>query len=1457
MESFITELSSFFRWLLVSTMQVSVLVCLIFVIKAVIRRRLAVRWHYWLWLLLLVRMVSPWVPESSFSVFTLTSQAQRAVVPEHIAKAAAKLNPNIEIRNTNQIQTTNIQMTETKIPAAARLPDTTPTKLISAQAPAGTSTFSLGVIDVLSLIWFTVALGLAIFALMCNFRLWRIIKSQRPLTEGKILDLLEDCKAEMGVQTILGVIVTDKVKSPALFGVVRPRLLLPEGIIKTLSTEQLRYVFLHELAHLKRHDIYLGWLMVILQILHWFNPLVWLAFARMRADRELACDGLVLSTMDTGQSQAYGRTLVNLFKGFSRPRFVPGIAGILENKSLLKRRITMIARFKKGSYRWSALAVVLLAVLACVALTNARAASQAESKEPTILAKEFVELLVEGQFSKATENFDATMKKSLPADKLAETWRSTTGQAGLFKQQLGVREEKFLGSDIVLVTCEFEKGPLDVKVVYNSERKVSGLWFLPVPEAVLKSYQGQQKQPAGDTTQAESKESRQRDFVRVVVSKDKITFQGKELDNWEQLGLLLPQVPNRKQTVLEVAVTSTDIREGQDWDRIMALLGSWANEYGFEYLSFIGEHPLGSYGISESRFGERFHNAVTVDIEQSPNNEPLTVQYAVMAICKDAGIPYQWEKSAELADPQRRNFTEPLHTEDVPLEKVLLDVLTPVGLRYDLDENGLYLYRPVNQKALKDHRAEMRGSTETATATTSRQRRKSVELSYDDGASGGRKSIAGGGHAVIFEAPAEGCILKAVRIYGSRYGHPGAPREDFHIWLCDKDFNVIEDFPFPYARFMRGNPRWVTLRVKDIEVPSTFVICAGFDPEQTKGVYVHYDDSGSGNSFTGLPGKEMPVFNEGEWMIRAVVQQGESESQTTVEAEQAKEIGATAKAGSLQSLIDSAQSNGTVIIPDGLYTEPIEITKPLTLKGQSRVNCIFEVTANKPAIFVDTKGKGRVTIEGITIKWQLATSDKNIEYPFALGVKDSKVEIKNCCFEPLGNFERSPVAVRSVGFSKLDIDNSRFEGFEYVICYGEGTEGAVRDCLIVGCGHQGVILYSGAKAQIVRNVITGSGYHAVRSTGGDLQMMDNLIINNANRGVYLGNKSAKGTISNNIIMGNGTGISGFARSRVIIENNIIADNSYAGIGFRNSCGLQIRNNIFRGNQRGWVMFKEGDRNNNGCQRNTFWQNEVDAENFQKTANSIEADPGFTDPENGDFSLRAGPALEHEQGLTNPEILKMLWKRWQKREDKNEPFTNSGHSGTQPRTVKAGDTTKADKMEAENLTAEGWQLWGQRQLVEAEAKFKNAIAKDPQAEGAYQGLGWAQLNQGKRLNAKDSFKKCIAINPKNSAALNGLGWIAHGQGDKDEAISWWEKAVDASNGYATASLNGLTQVYMQKKEYDSAIKYYQMWLKVEPDNEQVKMKLQEAQILAGGDTGAAKEFQETMIKKLIKEMYEPI
>ena len=82
---------------------------------------------------------------------------------------------------------------------------------------------------------------------------------------------------------------------------------------------------------------------------------------------------------------------------------------------------------------------------------------------------------------------------------------------------------------------------------------------------------------------------------------------------------------------------------------------------------------------------------------------------------------------------------------------------------------------------------------------------------------------------------------------------------------------MIKDFAFPYKLFLRGDPRWVTLKCEPTPVPKEFIVAASFNPSRTKGVYVHYDAAADGDSRAGIPPDLNDAFGKGDWMIRAVV----------------------------------------------------------------------------------------------------------------------------------------------------------------------------------------------------------------------------------------------------------------------------------------------------------------------------------------------------------------------------------------------------------------------------------------------------------------------------------------------------------------------------------------------------------------------------------------------------------
>jgi len=100
------------------------------------------------------------------------------------------------------------------------------------------------------------------------------------------------------------------------------------------------------------------------------------------------------------------------------------------------------------------------------------------------LAEAFVALLDKGDFEGAARGFDATMTQALPAPKLETAWRSLLASSGPLKRRLGVRTQKIQRFTAAFVTCEFEKTTLDVKVVFNTSKEISGLWFVPPDRAV-------------------------------------------------------------------------------------------------------------------------------------------------------------------------------------------------------------------------------------------------------------------------------------------------------------------------------------------------------------------------------------------------------------------------------------------------------------------------------------------------------------------------------------------------------------------------------------------------------------------------------------------------------------------------------------------------------------------------------------------------------------------------------------------------------------------------------------------------------------------------------------------------------------------------------------------------------------------------------------------------------------
>jgi beta-lactamase regulating signal transducer with metallopeptidase domain len=247
---------------------------------------------------------------------------------------------------------------------------------------AGTAT--VGNLSLATGAWLIGALSYMALALIQTARASRQWSRERLSTDHRLLDLLEDCKAETGVTAPIGLVVSGSVPSPAIMGWLRPRILIPSSLAATAPAD-LRPILLHELAHFRWFDVPFNWLLTLMRALHWFNPLAHLGAVAWARFREEAADEAAVRLMRDDTGQVYGDALVRALRR-CRPAAVPfGAMAIVESVHHLKRRITMIKRYHDKSPRILLAGFVSIALAAVVCSISVRAADTAPS-DPKLAA---------------------------------------------------------------------------------------------------------------------------------------------------------------------------------------------------------------------------------------------------------------------------------------------------------------------------------------------------------------------------------------------------------------------------------------------------------------------------------------------------------------------------------------------------------------------------------------------------------------------------------------------------------------------------------------------------------------------------------------------------------------------------------------------------------------------------------------------------------------------------------------------------------------------------------------------------------------------------------------------------------------------------------------------------------------------------------------------------------------
>ncbi|OIB01527.1 peptidase M56 [Paenibacillus sp. LC231] len=359
----------FFGWVIRGSFMAGIMIVLVLMLQFLLKNKIEARWRYWLWFPVAIRLLLPWAPESSLSLYNVLSL--EAIVPG--IHQQTQVSPFW--KETGRISSA-IHVERSIHPEASGTSEVPAPSLES--GPVQDSGYwwngfkQIGFTNILMSGWLAGVLLLAAKTVYDQLRLKQALRTGRKIDTPFLLTVFHETKQQLGVKQTVQFVASERIPGPAVVGFNKPAIVISPSLLITLQKDQLQYILAHEFAHIQRRDVAVNWLMHIILIIHWFNPLLWLAVHKARQDQEMACDACALNRMSPQQNNAYGQTIIHVLDHFSGNQRQPGLAGLSATHKQMKRRLTMIKHFHKKSYRLSILGMAMILALGSVTLVNAK-----------------------------------------------------------------------------------------------------------------------------------------------------------------------------------------------------------------------------------------------------------------------------------------------------------------------------------------------------------------------------------------------------------------------------------------------------------------------------------------------------------------------------------------------------------------------------------------------------------------------------------------------------------------------------------------------------------------------------------------------------------------------------------------------------------------------------------------------------------------------------------------------------------------------------------------------------------------------------------------------------------------------------------------------------------------------------------------------------------------------------
>lgn len=226
--------------------------------------------------------------------------------------------------------------------------------------------------NLMTIIW--MAGTLLLFFIFCYIaiKIHIIPKNAYKYTDLDLLSIIEKCRIKISLRRSPELYISSKISSPMALGILFPKVVIPESVLINMKESNIEHIFLHELVHIKNHDVLFTTIGMLVCVFHWFNPLVWIAFLISKKDCELACDESVLKYLTHGEYIQYGYTLIKLMEYVSRHNSLnPVIAKTLVNdRAEANERVFQITTFKAKRKPIAIFSVFILLFISLVGTTE-------------------------------------------------------------------------------------------------------------------------------------------------------------------------------------------------------------------------------------------------------------------------------------------------------------------------------------------------------------------------------------------------------------------------------------------------------------------------------------------------------------------------------------------------------------------------------------------------------------------------------------------------------------------------------------------------------------------------------------------------------------------------------------------------------------------------------------------------------------------------------------------------------------------------------------------------------------------------------------------------------------------------------------------------------------------------------------------------------------------------------